>query len=213
MIVGPLCDAVRKVVTGEKLVRYLSAELRDRIRTSGVVIQVSDRLVHKQLVVRPQEFVGERLALEQSIVTPFGPLRVELYFRERVDGPSEGIAVCKDGTRVLRSLAELDALQHTPWTESSLEGVLDYPAFELAPGTRSGIVPDDRLNAFISGVEQLEPAVTRLLEARQRARAEKASQEILRQLKKAFTSALRRTAPERIYVLRPTQTARCAGSK
>jgi hypothetical protein len=195
VIVGPLCDAARKLVTGEKLVRYLSAELRDRIRSSGVVIQVIDRLIHKQLIVRPREFAGERLACEEAIATPDGPLRVELYFRDRVDGPSEGIAVCKDGTRVLRNLTQLDALLHAPWTDGSLEGVLDYPAFELAPGTRSGIVPDDRFNAFLTAVERIEPAITRLLEARQHARAEKASQEILRQLKKAFTSALRELPP------------------
>ena len=195
VVVGPLYDAARKVVTGEKLVRYLSAELRDRIRTSGVVIQVIDRLIHKQLLVRPQEFVGERIACDETVATSYGPLRVELYFRERVDGPADGIAVCKDGTRVLRNLVELEVLQRSPWTESSLEGVLDFPAFELAPGTRSGLVPDERFNAFLAAVEDLEPVVLRWLETRQRVRAEKASLEILRQLKKAFTSALRELPP------------------
>ena len=79
MIVGPLYDAARKVVTGEKLVRYLSAELRDRIRTSGVVIQVIDRLIHKQLLVRPQEFVGERIACDETVATPYV---VEIIYRE-----------------------------------------------------------------------------------------------------------------------------------
>jgi hypothetical protein len=195
VIVGPLFDAARKVVTGEKLVRYLAAELRDRIRTSGVVIQVLDRLVHKHLIVRPQEFLGERIACQEFLATEYGPLRVELYFRDGVDGPSEGIAVCKDGTRVLRNLTELDALQHAPWSEGGLEGVLDYPAFELAPGTRCGIVPDNRLSAFIAAAQRLEPIVTELLETRQNARAEKASGQILRQLKKAFTSALRELPP------------------
>ena len=96
---------------------------------------------------------------------------------------------------MLRSLVELEVLQHSPWTESSLEGVLDYPAFELTPGTRSGLVPDERFTAFLAAVEQLEPVVLRWLETRQRVRAEKASLEILRQLKKAFTSALRELPP------------------
>jgi hypothetical protein len=213
VIVGPLSEAARKVVTGEKLVRYLSAELRDRIRASGVVIQVIDRLIHKQLVVRPQEFVGERIACDETIATSYGPLRVELYFRERVDGPAEGIAVCKDGTRVLRSLTELDVLQHSPWTESALEGVLDYPAFELAPGTRSGIVPDGRFNIFLAAVEELEPVVLRWLETRQRVRAEKASLEILRQLKKAFTSALRELPPsEYLFFDLPKQQDKLAAN-
>jgi len=124
--------------------------------------------------VRPQEFLGERLACDDYVDTPYGRLRVELYLRDGggVETPA-AVAVCKDGTRVLRSLTELEALQHPPWTEELLEGVLDYPAFELAPGTRCGIVPDDRLSAFISGVEQLEGVVTQLLAARQQARADR----------------------------------------
>jgi hypothetical protein len=37
---GPLLEATKKLVTGEKLARYLSAELRDRIRNTGVKIEV-----------------------------------------------------------------------------------------------------------------------------------------------------------------------------
>ena len=35
IIVGPLLNSTRNILTGETLRRYLSAELRDRIRTSG----------------------------------------------------------------------------------------------------------------------------------------------------------------------------------
>ncbi len=195
VVVGPLADAARKLVTGEKLARYLAAELRDRIRASGVQIEVLDRLLHKQLEVRPQEFLGERLPCDELVATPHGPIRVELYLRDKADGPSDGVAVCKDGTRVLRSLTELEIFQRSPWSDGSLEGVLDYPAFELSPGTRSGIVPDERLNAFIAAVERIESTIAQLIESRQQARAERASQQILRQLKKAFTNALRDLPP------------------
>ncbi len=36
VVVGPLLEATRNIVTGEKIARYLSAELRDRIRRTGV---------------------------------------------------------------------------------------------------------------------------------------------------------------------------------
>jgi hypothetical protein len=42
VIVGPLLEATKKLVTGEKVARYLSAELRDRIRKTGVKIEVVD---------------------------------------------------------------------------------------------------------------------------------------------------------------------------
>ncbi|MBS0261274.1 MAG: ATP-binding protein, partial [Planctomycetes bacterium] len=61
--VGPLLPATRNLVTGEKLQRYLSEELRDRIRSRQAKVRIFDRFAHKQYLVEPREFVEERLAL------------------------------------------------------------------------------------------------------------------------------------------------------
>jgi hypothetical protein len=106
-------------------------------------------------------------------------------------GPDSGVAVCKDGTRVLRHLTELDALDHAPWTDGRLEGVFDFPAFNLAPGTRSGIVPDECLDGFVVAVQELEPAVLAAIEQWDQAESDKASRQILKQVHKAFVHALR----------------------
>jgi hypothetical protein len=191
VIVGPLLDATRTIVTGEKLQRYLAAELRDRIRNTGVHIHITDRVSRKQFVVVPREFDGDRLELPTLLPAAQADIQVELYIRATPGGPDSGVAVCKDGTRVLRHLTELDPLDHAPWTDGRLEGVFDFPAFNLAPGTRSGIVPDECLDAFVSAVRELEPAVLAAVEQWDQAESDKASRQILKQVHKAFVHALR----------------------
>ncbi len=189
--VGPLLAATRGMVTGEKLQRYLSEELRDRIRNTGAKVSVLDRVTHKQFAVEPREFSGDLLAIAARPRTPFGDVAVELYFSPESESGERGVAVCKDGTRVLRDIAELEQFQHSPWTDGRLEGVLDFGAFSLSPGTRSGIVPDERLTAFCEAVQAIEPEILAELSRRDQAESSRASRDILRQVHKAFVSALR----------------------
>jgi hypothetical protein len=190
VIVGPLLEATRTIVTGDKLQRYLSEELRDRIRTSGVEIRILDRVSRKDLTVKPREFEGDLLDVPHQVSTPLGTLTVEIYTRP-IEGREDAVAVCKDGTRVLSHIGQLVQFQHPPWMEGRLEGVLDFPALTLSPGTRSGIVPDEYFQAFSSAVESLEPQIVEAIERRDRAQVEKASRQILRQVHKAFVNALR----------------------
>jgi hypothetical protein len=188
--VGPLLSATRSIVTGEKLQRYLSEELRDRIRNTGATVRVIDRVTHKQFKVEPREFSGQRLVLHPP-ATPCGALLAELYTcPEGVNG-SRGVAICKDGTRVLRDITELEPFQHSPWIDRRVEGVLDFAAFSLAPGTRSGIVPDERFVAFVNAVQSIEPAIMNEIAQRDEAESARASRDILRQVHRAFVSALR----------------------
>ncbi len=200
IIVGPLLDSTRNIVTGEKLRRYLSAELRDRLRTSRVRIQISDRISRKQMIVTPREFQGDRLDELKSISTSLGKLIVELYLRPTANNRQEAsVAICKDGTRVLQNITELIQFDRAPWTDGRLEGILDFPAFDLAPGTRQGVVPNERLEVFIEAVRRIESAVSIAIERRDQAESAKANGQILRQVKRAFLIALREL-PEDQYL-------------
>lgn len=191
VVVGPLLDSTKKVVSGDKLVRYLSTELRDRIRNSGVQIRVVDRVSRKDLLVEPREFEGEPVDVPHELDTAYGPIRVELYFCDTKSPSEGGVAVCKDGTRVLSDVAELVQLQNAPWTERRLEGIFDFGAFDLAPGTRDGIVPDEKLSAFVNGIKGLEDAVIEAFEKREQAESDKASRDILKHVHRAFRNAFR----------------------
>jgi hypothetical protein len=209
--VGPLLPATRSLVTGEKLQRYLSEELRDRIRNSGARVRVLDRVTHKQFDVEPREFSGERLALPARQATAFGDLLVELYNCDGDDG-ERGVAICKDGTRVLRDIGELEQFQHSPWIDGRVQGVLDFGAFSLAPGTRSGIVPDERLGAFCEAVQAIEPEVLAEISRRDQAESARASRDILRQVHRAFVSALR-DLPSNEYLFFDIPDAKSATGK
>ena len=190
VLVGPLLETTKSLVTGEKIARYLSAELRDRIRRTGVTIDVVDAVAHRETRVVPREFDGERLEIPRRYPTPLGDVAVEVYLRgEVVTGPG-GIAVCKDGTRVLPDIAELLPFQQPPWTDRRLEGIVDFEALALAPGTRSGIVPDGALDALVAVAPAIAADISAAVASREQAEAERASRQLLKQVHKAFASAL-----------------------
>ena len=190
IVVGPVLESTRKLVTGEKIARYLSAELRDRIRMTGARILVVDRVARKELPVTPREFDGERLELPRRYPTALGDVQVELYVRGEGSSPDAGIALCKDGTRVLREIAELLPFQHAPWTDTRLEGLVDFEPLTLAPGTRNGVVVNEALDALVEMAAVIERDLLEVLEQREQAETEQASRQILKQVHKAFTSAL-----------------------
>jgi len=190
VIVGPLLEATKKLVTGEKMARYLSAELRDRIRKTGVKIEVVDRVSRSEQVVTPREFDGDRLEIPRRCKTPLGDVHVELYMRCESSQADAAIALCKDGTRVLRDVCELLPFQHAPWNDGRLEGLLDFDPLTLAPGTRSGIVADEAFDAFVAAATALEPEILAALEQREQAETDRASRQILKQVHKAFVTAL-----------------------
>lgn len=190
VLVGPLLEATKNLVTGEKIARYLSAELRDRIRNTGVTIDVVDTVARRETRVVPRAFDGERLEIPRRYATPLGDVGVELYLRGDDAAGSGGIALCKDGTRVLADIAELLPFQHAPWTDRRLEGLVDFEALALAPGTRSGIVPDAAFDALTRVAPAIEADMAAAVADREQAEAERASRQILKQVHKAFASAL-----------------------
>ncbi len=189
--IGPLLPATRSLITGEKLDRYLSAELRDRIRATGVNIHIADKIARKDKVVQPREFEGELLDLPRKIKTPAGDMLVELYLRPQSGSREARIALCKDGTRVLTDIGELIQFAGAPWTDDRLEGIIDYPSLNLAPGTRGGVIPDEKLDCFVTAMKELEQRVNEQVESRQQAESERASKEIEKQVHKALMNALK----------------------
>ena len=109
--IAPLLDGVR-TLTGEKIQWYLAAELRDRIRQTGVRITIIDRLARKQYTVEPRQYEGRLLHQLPAVRTPLGDIYVELY----LCGPDEAnrVALYRRGTRVIDDLTLLDHLSRAP---------------------------------------------------------------------------------------------------
>jgi hypothetical protein len=91
---------------------------------------------------------------------------------------------------VLKEITELLPFQHAPWTDRRLEGLIDFEPLTLAPGTRSGVVPDAAFEALVAAAAAIEADLAAALTAREQAETERASRQLLKQVHKAFASAL-----------------------
>ena len=185
--IAPLLDGMR-TLSGEKIQWYLAAELRDRIRQSGVRISVIDKLARKQYAVEPRQYEGRLLHQLPSIRAPRGDVYVELYLNEPAE--ENRVALFRNGTRVMEDLALLDDFAHAPWTTRYLQGHVDAAFVNLTPGTRSGIIHDDAYAALREAIAPLEAKLVEVIEEQRRAEEEQASRELLRTIQRAFREAL-----------------------
>ena len=76
------------------------------------------------------------------------------------------------------------------------------PFLNLTPGTRSGIIHDERYAALMEALQPLETHLNALIEAQQRAEEEQASRESLRAIQRAFREALLALPPRGVRLVR-----------
>ena len=182
LTIKPLLKSLQ--LSGEKIQWYLASELRDRIKQSGVDITVRDRTARKEFKVEPRQFDGRLLHGLPDTENVY----LELYLSE--PKPGNQVGLYRAGTRVFPSITDLDRFSHSPWTSQYLQGVIDAPKLNLTPGTRLGVIYDERLNALEEALKRIEEKLVKEIEAQQAAEDEQASQQILKTLNKAFREAL-----------------------
>lgn len=185
--IRPLLPGVRQL-SGEKIQRYLASELRERIRQSGVRIRVVDRHARKDLTVEPRQFTGELLHHLPAPAAPQAEIYVELYLNA-ADAANQ-VGLYRSGTRIVASLAQLDAFQKAPWTEGCLQGIVDAPFLNLTPATRTGVIHDAALEALVGAMAPVEARLCELIEERRRAEDERSSRDTLKSIQRAFREAM-----------------------
>ncbi len=184
--IARLLDGIRSL-SGEKIQWYLAAELRDRIRHTGVRITVIDKIARKQYAVEPRQYEGRLLHQLPTVRTPRGDVYVELYLNEPKE--TNRVALFRHGTRVFEDISAVDELARPPWTSRYLQGHIDAPFINLTPGTRSGIIHDEAYAALLDAMLPLEETLVELLEAQRRAQEEQASRALLQTIQRAFREA------------------------
>src|SRR5919106_311926 len=184
--INRLLEGIRSL-SGEKIQWYLAAELRDRIRHTGVRITVIDKISRKQYVVEPRQYEGRLLHQLPTIRATLGDFYVELYMNEPKE--TNRVALFRHGTRVFEDISVIDELAKPPWTTRYLQGHIDAPFINLTPGTRSGIIHDEAYAALLLALIPLETNLTEILEAQRRAEEEQASRELLQTIQRAFREA------------------------
>src|SRR6185295_8048178 len=184
--INRLLEGIRSL-SGEKIQWYLAAELRDRIRHSGVRITVIDKIARKQYAVEPRQYEGRLLHQLPNVRATTGDVYVELYLTEPLE--TNRVALFRHGTRVFEDISVIDELTKAPWTTRYLQGHIDAPFINLTPGTRSGIIHDEAYAALLDALTPLETKLTEILEAQRRAEEEQASRELLQTIQRAFREA------------------------
>jgi len=190
VLIGPLHPTARSIITGDRLEKYLASELRDRIKQSGVIVEIFDRVTHKNRRVVPREFEGERLSELKDVETDKGVIRVELYLTSPKPDNIPQISLSKDGTIVKRDIAELENFDHSVWRAGFFTGAIDCPFIELTPGTRDSVIHDERFECFCLAMQPVQQGLQVILNSLEKVEAEKANVQISRDVRKAFAAAL-----------------------
>jgi hypothetical protein len=185
--IAPLLPGVRQL-SGEKIQWYLASELRERIRQSGVRIRVVDKQARKEFAVEPRQFTGDLLHHLPAPKSPLGEIYVELYLNPP-DAANE-VGLYRSGTRILRTLTELEAFQRSPWTDGYFQGIADAAFLNLTPATRSGVIHDAALESFAAAMAPVEARLRELIDEQKRAEEERSSRDTLRAIQRAFREAM-----------------------
>lgn len=179
---------------------YLGSELRGQLLARDVRLVIEDRIARgaaqKVVHVRPRRFLGERIEGVGPLELPGHPaVQVELYLRGEGEdsAASGGLAVYAGGTLVAESFHELAALDldHDPWTDPRLSGLIEFPALSVAPGSRRGIVPDEAASLFAEALRRAERTLVAVLETHERRRAQELDREVVRNLQRLFRDFFR----------------------
>jgi len=183
------------VLGGRRAADYLASELRGQLLAREVDLVIEDRMsrgrAQKIVPVRPPRFLGERLEGLGHLEVPGHPsIRMEIYLSGEAGGGDEprGIAVYSTGTLVAGSFAELASLglDHAPWIDPRLSGLVDFPGFTIAPGSRRGVIPDEAAGGFAHALLTIEPVLLGVLESLDRRRTEELDRTLIRDLQRAF---------------------------
>jgi len=193
MTIYPLLPGLRSL-TGEKIQRYLASELRDRIKETAVTVKVIDRTGRSEFVVVPRQFTGRLLHNLKPAETEQGDIYLEIYLNDPASVNRVGLY--RRGTRVLPSITELDHFEKEPWTAGYLQGIADVPYLSLTPGTRHGIIRDDRFDALCRAMVPVEKHLQKIIEEQRKAEEERSSRQVLRRVQRALKEAFLRLPQE-----------------
>lgn len=200
VVVYELHPAAVPVLIGRRAADYLASELRGQLLAREIDLVVEDRLSRgrspKTVPVRPPRFLGERVPGIGPVEIPeHPPIRFEIYITTAGSdrGEARGLAVYSSGTLVAEGFHDLGALglDHSPWTDPRLTGMVDFPGFHVAPGSRRGVSIDQASEAFARGLATVEPILSGLLETFDRQRSEELDRSLIRDLQRAFRNFYR----------------------
>jgi len=218
VVVGLHREAMN-VLVGRRAADYLASELRGQLLGREVDLVVEDRMARgraeKSIQVRPLRFLGERQEGIGPVPVPgHAPIRLEVYLAGEGGESEGGLAVYSAGTLVAQSFAELSALglDRAPWTDRRLLGLVDFPEFRVAPGSRRGVYLDEAAGAFAQALATIEPLLLGILERLERQRLAELDKTLVRDLQRAYRDFFRQRPRYQTLPVRSEETAQAAAA-
>ena len=198
VVIRDLHPPSQRLLSGRRLCDYLAFELRGQLLQREVRLRVVDKLARgraqQDFPVRPPRFQGVPLPeVRDWPVEGHPPLSLELHYLPEEHGPGHVTLACA-GTVVAEDLAQLEAvdLRYAPWQSGRLTGIVDAPFLDVAPGTRRGVVPNEKAEAFAKAMAALAERVSEWLARFEKSRAHEADRALHRRLKDVFRELQRR---------------------
>jgi hypothetical protein len=207
----------QRVLAPRRAAEYLASELRGQLLLRDVNLTIEDRnsrsRAQKRITVMPPRFLGEPIAgLDLVEVPNFPPIRLEIYWiGEKEEPSSRGICVYCAGSQVADGFHALASLgfDRPPWTDPRLTGLVDFPAFRIAPGSRRGVIVDDAAEAFALALPTVEPTLLEALRQIEERKAAELERSMIRDLQRAFRDFYRHRPA---YSLLPVQKEKDLGA-
>lgn len=218
--IWPVRDNIQQRLTAEKLNKYLGEELRERIKQSQVKISIEDKVGRKvELEVKAQEYKGDKITQISKVKTAPGNIHFKLFIAQQ--GEKGKVTIYRHGTKIIDDITEIQELNHEPWNNSLLEGMIDSRFLNVPPATRKGVVPDEHLAEFVDAVVSQEKQITEILKTAIEKREKEMSRDIIKSLRDAFQDIMQELPTEYnwfdskggISIKKPGTTSGTAGEK
>lgn len=193
--IWPVIDNIQQRLTAEKLKKYLGEELRERLRQSQVKLLIDDKIRRKlEIEVKPLEYKGDKISSISKVKTPSGNIHFKLYIAQQ--GEKGRVSIYRRGTKIIDDITEIPELNHEPWDNLFLEGMISSRFINVPPGTRKGIIPDVHLTELIEAVRSQEVQIIEVINRAIRQREQEMGRDIIKSLRDAFQDIMQELPTE-----------------
>jgi hypothetical protein len=193
IVIRGILDGAERQIRPGRLQAYLASELRGQLLSREVDLEIHDRVARgaatKHFVVRPQRFIGTPVRELATLAVPgHEDARLELYLVSPDEERSGRVQLSCGGTTVLDDLAFADSDEgpRAPWSSGRIEGVIDFPELEVAPGTRRGFQRDEAAIRFLDALRVVEMQLMAILGEDDQKRSEQKLQNVAREIRRQF---------------------------
>jgi hypothetical protein len=202
VVIRGVHPAPARQLSGRRLGEYLGSELRGQLLAREVKLRVLDKVARgtavKDFLVVPQRFQGRRIrGLVRVEVPGHADAVLELHLVGEGDGRHGQVALSSGGSVVADDLGAIDgySLDASLWSSGRLEGIVEFPALDVAPTTRRGFAPTPAAEALFAALRSVEPRLREIL-SEESARRELEEDESLAQELRRIFRPLSETLPQ-----------------